>query len=169
MRLEIETGLETVNSLDTIYSRMVDLFSRVQVERGAGQIGYVSGIINSDGPEHVARNVLKLAAYTETIRSAHDFPIFSATDIFTPTVREALPEMQLQYTDREELFYDFWRKVLCCGYVTDIFMTPRWPLSKGAVDEFLTAQRAKLRIWTVEEKGTVAPLDPQTTTIPLHR
>lgn len=45
----------------------------------------------------------------------------------------------------------FWREIFKSGHVTDVFMTPRWEKSKGAVDEYKTAQKIGLTIHYLQE------------------
>lgn len=40
----------------------------------------------------------------------------------------------------------FWRDILESGHVTDIFMTPRWEQSKGAIDEHEAAKQLGIKI-----------------------
>lgn len=122
------------------------LFEKVEVVlRGAkdkspdGRVGYVSGIISSDGPEFLERNRRTLQEKTEKFRELYDFPIFSANDIFTPEFVD-----RLGHKDAPYVF--FWRRVLATGLVTDIFMTTGWERSRGASDEHLTANLLELDV-----------------------
>lgn len=133
-------------NLDHVREGVLETFIEVKSKVPTSQIGYVSGIITSDGPEFIERNLKVLASNTEEIRKKHPFPVFSPTDIFDNALFARLMEMKLPVSEREAKFIAFWREVLKCGHVTDIFMTPRWELSKGARDEYETAKQLGLTI-----------------------
>ena len=106
------------------------------------RVGYVSGVITSDGPDMISRNVSVLQTHANQLREIHSFCIFSPTEVFTKPVMENINMRRLTSKDLQK----FWRNVLGAGYVTDVFMTPRWELSNGAKDELFTAQQLKLRV-----------------------
>lgn len=116
---------------------------------GAERIGYVSGIVSSDGVEKIPENMRILHAHTLRIRQVQSFPVFSAADLFSQELLLSLPEMQLPHAEHKHLFIGFWRDVLSAGYVTDVFLTPRWENSEGARDEYRIAQKIGLRIHEV--------------------
>jgi hypothetical protein len=109
-------------------------------DSGEGRIGFVSGIITSDGEKFIGLNLRRLASYTEFIRKANDFPIFSATDVFD----EALT-MRIGH-NAEERWLSFWKSILHSGHITDLFMTPRWKESRGARDEYKAGKEIGMRI-----------------------
>lgn len=151
MRKEFSEALAGVTNLGEVRGRVIEVFTRVRNEQGAEQIGYVAGIINSDGSDHVQANIERLAFYTERVRGANNFPVFSATDVFIATgVYHGLDEVrQLTLKEREAKFLEFWRDIVG-SHVTDIFMTPRWDKSTGARDEHETAQQKGIRIHYVD-------------------
>ena len=106
----------------------------------------MAGIISSDGPQYFEINRKKLANHTKKLRIIHKFPIFSAIDVFSTDVYMRLKEMTLSFEKREVKMRFFWREILKSGYITDIFMTPRWDKSNGAVDEHKTAKIIGLTI-----------------------
>lgn len=142
MKESLRTAVATCTSLDQIRECVVP----VLIGSGSDRLGYVAGMITSDGPEHIARNVERLALFTKTLRGMHAFPVFSATDIFNQAVYARLRVDLFRPEAREAEFKEFWRSILKQGQVTDIFMTPRWELSEGATDEHQTAQRLGLAI-----------------------
>jgi hypothetical protein len=91
-------------------------------------LGYVSGIISSDGPHRMQNNLALLEEYTKLLRVRVRFPIFSSTDIFDGDNADRISK------DESDWRY-FWRGVISESRVTDIFMTPRWEHSVGAIDE----------------------------------
>lgn len=64
-------------TLDEVRFAVVRALAEVKTERGTDRIGYVSGIITSDGREHIERNMQRLATHTELLRASHPFPVFS--------------------------------------------------------------------------------------------
>ncbi len=122
------------------------------MQGGITRIGYVAGIITSDGPEYFQANRKRLADYVKKLRKIHKFPMFSAIDVFSSEVYERLKEWKLPFAEREMKVRSFWRKILKSGHVTDIFMTPRWEKSKGASDEHRTAKKIGLKIHYIEEE-----------------
>jgi len=135
--------LQTITTLDGVHDIVVPILSSIRHGEGVDRLGFVSGVISSDGSEYEVRNLKRLSEHTERLRTAHDFPIVSATDIFDHALinRIASPS---------EAFIPFWRRVLGCGHVTDIFMTPRWKESIGAQDEHVYAQEIGLTIHYVD-------------------
>lgn len=154
MRREISITLSEAQNLDQVRDKIVTLFERTRKKTGSERIGYVAGIIGSDGPEKVEENRKKLADNTERIRATNDFPIFSATDVFSEELFIRLEELRLSLLERRQAFIKFWREVLELGRVTDIFMTPRWEESEGARDEHETAQRLSIKVHYVEGAGS---------------
>ncbi|MBP9817176.1 hypothetical protein KBC75_00280 [Candidatus Shapirobacteria bacterium] len=111
-------------------------------QQGITQIGYVSGIISSEGPENIPKNLKRLDKYTKNLRRLHHFPIFSQNDIFSDDVYEAIKKSGATHSD----FEDFYRRVHGSGFITHMFMTPKWELSLGATDEHKTALQSALKL-----------------------
>jgi hypothetical protein len=140
-------------NLGHVRDAVVALFERVRKETGATRLGYVAGIIGSDGEDKVAANRRILQEHTDRIRATTDYPVFSAAEIFeNPDLWERLEEIRWSTPERRKAFIAFWREVLELGKVTDVFMTPRWEQSEGATDEYNTAQRLGIQIHIVEAK-----------------
>ncbi|MBI4054151.1 MAG: hypothetical protein HY397_02360 [Candidatus Doudnabacteria bacterium] len=125
------------------------LVQELKAVRGQGneRLGYVAGIISSDGPDRIQENLQRLDYYTRRLQSRHDFPLVSATEVFPP---ELLERLRASGHGKDQ-FIVFWRKVLGSGHVTDIFMTPRWEYSLGAQDEHKVARALGLRFHYVPE------------------
>ena len=152
---KLRKALEGSKDMDDVADRMVESFRRLREEHNMKRLGYVSGIITSDGPEFMVRNRAILKAFAEHLKGKHDMQLFAPSDVF-----EEENDYDLVLTDGrtriarpndDRVFYRFWRKVLTCGYVTDIFMTPRWKKSKGAMDEHNTAVEAGIRTHYLED------------------
>lgn len=139
--------LQTVTTLTEVRVGVVRCFEELKSGQNINQIGYVAGIITSDGREHIERNLRYLGEHTERIRQARTFPIFSAIDIFSQEVFERTNGFSLP----PEMWLTFWRDVLGSGHVTDIFMTPRWETSRGAQDEHETAKKYGITIYYIED------------------
>lgn len=146
MKQELARVLVDSTTLAAVRDKVIALFRETKKRTGSDRIGYVAGIINSDGPDRVEENRRILAEHTERVRQQEDFPIFSATDIFTKELFEKLEEVKLSGQEKTQAFLQFWREILGSGNVTDIFMTPRWEQSLGARDEHETATRLGITI-----------------------
>ncbi|MBI2027995.1 MAG: hypothetical protein HYT07_00155 [Candidatus Levybacteria bacterium] len=147
MKKLLEIALSEVVDLNQTSERLINLFVSLKAQK----VGYVAGIINSDGPSLVQRNRKLLNQYTRILKEDHKLPLFSAVDVFTDSVCKRLREYRLTISEREKKFYGFWDKVLSSGHVTDIFMTPRWEISRGARDEHRVAVKNGLKIHYVED------------------
>lgn len=146
MLKNIVFALKNATTLDHAKKELIKVFEIARNKKGNIRIGYVAGILNSDGPKHFEDNRKKLADYAEKLRKIHRFPIFSGVDIFSNEVYGRLEEWRLSFEERETKARLFWREILESRYVTDIFMTPRWEKSKGATDEHKTAKKIGLTI-----------------------
>lgn len=145
MKKEFVLALGEVKSLDEVRDALERVFAKVKNGRNS-RLGYVSGIITSDGPNFIQQNLTKLDRYTDFLRQQQDFPVFSARDIFSDELFTRLNAYHLPPKDWEK----FWREILSFGHVTDVFMTPRWESSRGATDEYDTAKKLGLRLHLVE-------------------
>jgi hypothetical protein len=123
------------NDLSGVGRELIALLNDIS-SGGRVKVGYVSGIITSDGKEHIDRNIALLKRNTSRIREAVDFPVFSAADIFHNESYDKFDGIE------EHEWYAFWKNILKSGYVAEIFMTPRWEHSAGAKDEFAAAGEA---------------------------
>ncbi len=132
-------------SFRDIESKVTSLFANLKKTEPELDIIYVAGIISSDGKDFIQRNRQILANNTEKVREAtrETAFVFSAEDIFDDKVIAKLDPNEIS---NEENWYQFWRNVLRSG-VTHIVLTPRWEESKGATDEFLTANSIGLPIY----------------------
>ena len=123
-----------VNNLPEMQVVLVD-FLRKRSNK-VHRVGYVAGIISSEGLEKIPENTAKLEEYT--VLMSQKYPndaFFSAAYVFTTSVYERLEEFRLPKEARDEAFKGFWRGVLANGGVTDVSFTPRFRKSTGARDE----------------------------------
>lgn len=146
MRDEIQGAIKGLTKLEKVLNEVNILLSKVRQKSTEKRLGYVAGIITSDGKEHMQKNIDILAKHTEILKKKYGFPIFSAVDIFGNGVYQKLEDFNQEEHLREKSFIEFWRKILSSGHITDIFMTPRWKESKGAIDEHETAKKLGLTI-----------------------
>ncbi|MEK7551727.1 MAG: DUF4406 domain-containing protein [Patescibacteria group bacterium] len=146
MRNEIQSAIKGLTKLENVLQEVNNLLNEIRKQSTEKRIGYVAGIITSDGKEHMQRNIDILEKHTEKIKKQYGFPIFSAVDIFGNGVYQKLDDFNQEERLREKSFIEFWRKILSSGHVTNIFMTPRWKESKGATDEHETAKKLGIKI-----------------------
>lgn len=142
MKERITQGLDSVHSFSDLFPVVSGVLEYVRQE-GITRIGYVSGIISSDGPDKIAENRIRLNRITDLLRSTEQFPIFSAVDIFSDHIYEVCSRDGRKSNSD---FINFWRSVLKTKLITDIFMTPRWEESEGATDEHNIAEQLGLNI-----------------------
>ena len=112
---------------------------------GVERIGFVSGMVASQGPQNVKDNMQRLLDESTLLTKELNFPVFSSTEIFTSGVWERLPETQLPKAERSPHMHQLFRDILAGG-VTDIFMMPDWQQSGGATDENNAAKELGLKI-----------------------
>ena len=141
----IKKELKSVTNLDQTSKIVLSMLKDLKDSKES-RIGYVAGVVTSDGPEKIDENVRNLINCTKNIRKQYNFPIFSSTDIFDKKFIENLDEMSLPPKIFEERFLYFWEKILESGYVTDIFLTPGWERSRGAKFEHNIANNKRLEI-----------------------
>lgn len=151
MHKDIGSALKFAKNLTHVYEELIKLFEISKKEKGILRIGYVAGILTSDGIKHFERNRKRIVKHAEKLRKIHKFPMFCTVDVFSNDVYTRLEEYKLLFEEREERFRKFWRKILKSGHVTDVFMTPCWEKSKGASDEHKTAKKIGLTIHYVED------------------
>lgn len=152
VKMEKKIGAVLKNAKNLVHVR-TELFKLFKATKNGAEtkIGYVAGIINSDGPKYFQRNRKRLVNHAAKLRKQHKFPMFTAVDVFPEKIYKNLEEWKLSFEKREAKVRNFWRKILKSGHVTDIFMTPRFEKSKGATDEHKTAKKVGLKIHYVKD------------------
>ena len=148
MKELLQPGLQVVSSFGELLPTVRGVLEKLTLG-GQKRIGYVSGIVSSDGPDKIQENIERLKRFTDSVRSTHQFPVFSATDIFTDRIYEVC-NRERKITQSE--FIDFWRELLNSKLITDLFMTPRWDESEGATDEHTFAEQLGLNIHYISPK-----------------
>lgn len=136
-------------TLDEVRRFVTPVFADFRERHGYPRIGYVSGVVTADGPGRIGPNLDRLGYYTQVLQLRRAFPVFSAADIFTLELIARLDAGRHAHHH----YVAFWRDILGSGHITDVFMTPRWEISRGATDEHTTARARGLRIHYVPELG----------------
>ncbi len=149
MKERIEEAVRNAKNIDEVKSLVLSVLEETR-SKGAERVGYVAGLITSEGPENIDKNVQRLVKFTDNIRTQKDFPIFSSTDVISDELFERLGLEEFQKTDWEK----FWRDILGAEgrYITDIFMTPRWEVSRGSRDEHAVAKEVGMQIHYLTEE-----------------
>jgi len=145
MKEKIKEAVETGETLEEIKNNLLKVL-REQRESGVDRIGYVAGIVTSEGPQKIDENVRTLNKHISEIGACSGFPVFSPADIFSWELVERLGITKMPLTKIEEATAKFWEDILGSGYITDIFMTPRWEQSIGARGEHEVAKKKGLTI-----------------------
>ncbi len=147
MKDVIHKHINKANSLSEVRNALIKALEEIKNTREITHIGYVSGIVSSDGIEYIKRNIQVLGQYTEKLKNIHKFPMFSAADVLSEEIFLKIDGANLP----TQVWFDFWRNILETGYITDIFMTPGWEASLGAKDEYETAQKLGISIVILKE------------------
>lgn len=133
-------------SLKHVRLGLVRIIKAINENSTEQRLGFVAGIITSDGDENMPKNIERLKQYAKEVRGMYDFPIFSSVDVFGNGIYDQIEESKFERELREYHFVEFWRMILETGHITDIFMTPRWEKSKGAKVEYTIAKKLKIKI-----------------------
>lgn len=149
---KIYTEIKHSTSLKHVHIGLVKVIKAINERFPKQRLGFVAGIITSDGDENMSRNIERLKQYAEEIRGRYDFPIFSSVDVFGNGIYNQVEESKFERELREHHFVQFWTMILETGHITDIFMTPRWDKSRGAKIEHEVAQKIKIHMVDVIEK-----------------
>ena len=147
MKERLALSMQHCGSLDVADAVIITAL-KTRREAGHPRLGFVAGIISSDGPEHIDENFAGLDAFTSRIKSVVDYPLLSAPWAFT--VEQFA---RLEAKSRGPDFWEpFWGRILRSMHVTHMFFTPRWTASRGARYEHQVAQELGLVVHYVEER-----------------
>ncbi|MDE1870896.1 MAG: hypothetical protein KGI06_01510 [Candidatus Micrarchaeota archaeon] len=135
--------VRSADSLQEVKEGIIEVLMGLN-NRERARIGFVSGIITSDGEESIGRNTEVLDDFTSALKNSVSFGVFSQVDVFDYELASRMRGRSCR-DDWQEL----WRGVLGSSCVTDIFMTPRWEKSCGSVDEYKTAIGMGINIFHV--------------------
>ncbi len=135
-------------NLDSVSFKIADMLRNVRFQHPDRRLGFVAGIIESDGLKFRYPNLEKLFHYTKMLGDEYPFPIFSAADIYG---KEFL--RRFNSVNDPDKWDRFWKHILVNGKVTDIFMTPGWNRSYGAKIEFKIATKIGITIHIIDKKS----------------
>lgn len=144
---EVEKILHNSSDLKSVEKTLLAYLEKLRNIKKRERIGFVSGIVFSDGEEYVKRNIKILHDRTDKVRKKHNFSIFSAYDVLYNGLFWKLPESKLPFEKRRPIFFGFWKRVMECGHITDMFMSPGWEKSVGAVKEHESAKKMGMRVF----------------------
>jgi len=130
--------LQTATTLPEIQEGVFNILSRWREDHE--RIGYVAGIVilneSERNLEKIEDNLNRLCLIARFLEGRLKFPMFCAGDVFTP---KRLTSFGASDVSKE--FLDFWRAIQGAGYITDMFMTPRYKLSNTSLhDRFLAIE-----------------------------
>ena len=146
MRIHLRDAAGLIRNFEDAYGHVVHVLRKFRQEYHYPQIGYVSGVLTSDGPYRVLDNREELIRLAGVLQEMHHFPIFTLQDAFTPETLRRLKEAG--HTSRH--YTDLATQVLQSGHITDVFFAPRWEDSSAARMERDAAERFGLRINYIE-------------------
>ncbi len=119
--------------------RTIGKLKQASEKTSVGKVGFVSGKIMTDGLILSFLNLGKIAKHTRNVRKKVDFPVFSAVDFL-------LSELLLSTYFGKQAGDQYWREIFESNCITDVYMTPGWDKSRGAVNEYNIAKENKLKI-----------------------
>ncbi len=113
MHKDIIPALKFATSLLHVEKELIKLLRTTKQQSGGGitRIGYVAGILTSDGVDNFENNRKRIIAYADKLRKIHKFPIFCTVDVFSDDVYGKLEEQNLEFEEREIKFRIFWKKI----------------------------------------------------------
>jgi len=152
MRNNIRRAIKNSTRLQHVQEAIIEVFIDTNKNNPSKKIGYVAGIISSDGDEHVLKNQKRLEQIAEKLKKKTGFPVFSSVDLFGDGKYDQIDDYHVKRPLREKGFIQFWESLLKSGHITDIYMTPRWKESKGAKAEHAVAKQNGLTIHYIDEE-----------------
>ncbi|MDP2637770.1 MAG: DUF4406 domain-containing protein [Candidatus Levybacteria bacterium] len=161
MTSDIYQEIKHSTCLKHVHAGLTKVIKEINKNTKMKRLGFVSGILTSEGDKNMPRNIERLRRYTKEIRDTHNFPIFSSVDVFGDGIYDQIEESKFERELREHHFVQFWKMILETGHITDIFMTPKWDKSRGAKIEHEVAQKIKIKIHIVDVvKKIESQVDP---------
>ena len=131
---------------DQAKASAIEKLIQAKEQSETGEVGFVSGIIMSDGPLRVIKNLGMLKRYQRFVKKQVDYPVLSAIDFLDA-------DNIIRLTSNKQEHKRFWREILGSGYITDFFTTPRGQEKGGAKDEYETATKLGLIMHNVTRKN----------------
>ncbi len=146
MRSHLRDAAGLARNFEDAYGHIVHALKKFRHEYHYPRIGYVSGVITSDGPHRVPDNREELIRLAGVLQEMRHFPIFTLQDAFTLETLARLKEAG--YAARH--YADLAAQVLESGHITDAFFAPRWEISPTSVLEHDVAERFGIAIHYIE-------------------
>jgi len=156
MREVIRESMVQAPDLESARFALTKIFRDLKETQPDATIGFVSGIITSDGFEHIDRNLQMLSVYAHQIKEGGLFGpyVISPADVFNKPLFAKFDNAGA----KEEHYLKFWREILRSRLVDFVFMTPGWERSRGASAEFLIAKQVRLNILYINKDGIIRPM-----------
>lgn len=151
MNRQIYEEIKHATKLSHVAEGLAKAFETVKSSSENERIGYVSGVITSDGDENMHSNIAILERYTRALHKKEGIPMFFSFDVFGNGVYSKIEEAQFERELREEHFRKFWKMIIGSGHITDMYMTPGWDRSRGANEEYDVAKKLGIKIHFVDE------------------
>lgn len=129
--LDFALLLKETNTIPEITQQIIP-FLRSQHTK---DLGFVTGILTSDGLDKLPHHKDQLLRFTQKIRQEVEYPVFSFPEIFAEQRREQIG----YYTANADEIKLFCRALITKSGVTKVFFTPGWERSSGCQDEYRIA------------------------------
>lgn len=142
MKHKIKKAVRQAQSLDRVYEAVMGVVLEEIKGKSTKKVGYVAGILTSDGPAYFKRNLRLLGIYTRKVQKQYQIPVLSSTEIFTSELFSRLDRNGHKNQDYEDMLV----RILESGVITDLFMTPRWEASKGSKREHEVAKQRGITV-----------------------
>lgn len=150
--------VEQAESLQDLYSRVVVVLHKIRTDEPESRIAFVSGVVSSDGIEHIGGNLQRLRDYSERVRNRRFKYAFSAGDVFP---MELINKFLSQGSTNEDVVA-FWETLFRNSFVTDMIFTPGFERSAGSQVEKRIALEFGLSMHYINENGIITPMTDQT-------
>jgi len=151
-------NVERAESLQDLYARVVTTLYVIRRDEPQSKIAFVSGIVTSDGVEHIEENLQRLRDYSLRIRQHKFIYAFSAGDVFP---MELINKLLAQGSTNEDVTA-FWESLFRQSLVTDMIFTPGYERSAGSQMEKRIAEELGLPMHYLDEKGIITRMTDQT-------
>lgn len=144
-RDQIRGVMNEAADLDEGYYKLSALFRNLKRQNSTLPITYVAGIVTSDGPQNIDKNMQMLSVYVDRLISDNRFgpQVFSASDVFNRPLFAKFDNAGAENSD----YLNFWVKILRTKTVDNLLLTPGWRRSNGATAENNVAKQVKLNIF----------------------
>lgn len=151
---ELYDNLNKARNIDEVCESLdqyLQIWQQKHPERG---INFVIGVITSEGKEKEEGNRQRLKRYTEIIRKQSKGFTFCWEDIFVSEIRKNIQADSISY----EKFLECSQTIVGGGYISDIYLTPRWEKSLGARLEHKVAQEKGIRLHFLPEEENLGSI-----------